>query len=153
MYNESSRNSNFPNSLKLADVAPVYKKDDRTKKDKYRPVSILPPVSKIFEKNMFNQISSYIDKFLSPYLCAFQKGYSTQHCLALMIDRWQKAMDFLPHIIQPTRLITNTSTVIDNIYSNNIQDGVISGNILLTLSEHFSQFISVKRERIDIKKG
>ena len=59
---------------------------------------------------------------------------------------------FLPHIIQPTRLTTNTSTVIDNVYSNNIQDEVISGNILLTLSEHFSQFISVKRERIDIKK-
>ena len=52
----------------------------------------------------------------------------------------------------PTRLTTNTSTVIDNIFSNNIQDEVISGNILLTLSEHFSQFISVKRQRIDIKK-
>ena len=41
---------------------------------------------------------------------------------------------------------------IDNIFSNNIQDEVISGNILLTLSEQFSQSISVKRERIDIKK-
>ena len=91
MYNESSHNSNFPNSLKLADVTPVYKKDDRMKKG--RRVSILPLVSKIFEKNIFNQISSYIDKFLSPYLCGFRKGYSTQHCLALMIDCWQKAMD------------------------------------------------------------
>ena len=46
----------------------------------------------------------------------------------------------------------NTSTVIDNIFSNNLQDDIISGNILLTLSEHFSQFISVNREKIDLKK-
>ena len=45
----------------------------------------------------------------------------------------------------------NTATVIDNIFSNNIQDDIISGNILLILSEHFSQFVSVKREKIDIK--
>ena len=45
----------------------------------------------------------------------------------------------------------NTATVIDNIFSSNIQDDIISGNILLTLSEHFSQFVSVKREKIDLK--
>ena len=46
----------------------------------------------------------------------------------------------------------NTSTVIDNIFSNNLHDDIIRGNILLTLSEHFSQFISVNREKIDLKK-
>ena len=58
---------------------------------------------------------------------------------------------FLPHIIQPTRVTENTPTVIDNIFSNNIQDDIMSANILLTLSEHFSQFVSVKREKIDLK--
>ena len=86
MYNNSNRNSNFPNSLKLADVTPVHKKEERTMKDKYRPVSILPPISKIFERNMFDQMSSYIDKYLSPFLCGLRKGFSTQH-------RWKKAID------------------------------------------------------------
>ena len=58
----------------------------------------------------------------------------------------------LQHILQPTRVTDNTSTIIDNIFSNNLQDDIISGNILLTLSEHFSQFISVNREKIDLKK-
>ena len=93
MYNDSNRNSNFPNSLKLADVTPVHKKEERTMKDKYRPVSILPPISKIFERNMFDQMSSYIDKYLSPFLCGFRKGFSTQHCLTAMLDRWKKAID------------------------------------------------------------
>ena len=46
----------------------------------------------------------------------------------------------------------NTATVIDNIFSNNIKDNISCGNILLTLSEQFSQFLSVKREKIKLKK-
>ena len=57
----------------------------------------------------------------------------------------------LPLILQPTRVIENTVTVIDNIFSNNLQDAIISGNVLLTLSKHFSQFISVNREKLDLK--
>ena len=46
----------------------------------------------------------------------------------------------------------STATIIDNIFSNNIQDDIISGNSLLTLSEHFSQFIFVTREKFDFIK-
>ena len=52
---------------------------------------------------------------------------------------------FLPKIIHPTRVTDHNSSLIDNIFSNNLSDITISGNILLTLSEHFSQFLSVKR--------
>ena len=93
IYNDCSYKSIFPNALKLADVTPAHKKEERIIKDNYRPVSILPPVSKIFERNMLDQLSSYIDKYLSPFLCGFRKGYSTQYCLIVMIDKWQKAMD------------------------------------------------------------
>ena len=93
MYNQSNRKCIFPNSLKLADVTPAHKKEDRTKKDNYRNVSILPPISKIYERNMFDEISLYIDKYLSPFLCGFRKGYSTQNCLAFMLDKWNKAID------------------------------------------------------------
>ena len=55
-------------------------------------------------------------------------------------------------ILQPTRVTQNTSTVIDNIFSNNIQDDIISGNVLLNLSDHFAQMVSVNREQIDTKK-
>ena len=54
----------------------------------------------------------------------------------------------LPHVLQPSRVTDNTATVIDNIFSNNIQDNIVSGNILLTLSEHFSISINYKRKAI-----
>ena len=62
-------------------------------KGNYRPVSILPPIPKIFERNIFDQLSLYIDKHLSPFLFGFRKGYSTQHCLSVMINKWKIAMD------------------------------------------------------------
>jgi len=93
LLNDSKSNSEFPSSLKLAGITPTHKKDERTTKSNYRPVSILPPVSKMFERNMYDQIYYYIDKFLSPFLFGFRKGYSTQYCLMVMINKWNQAMD------------------------------------------------------------
>ena len=60
---------------------------------------------------------------------------------------------FLPLIIHPTRVVENQEpSLIDNIFSNNITDEITSGNIYLTLSEHFSQFASIKRAKLDVKK-
>ncbi len=85
--------NNFPTSLKQADITPAYKKGETTNKDNYRPISILPNISKIFERNMYNQIYSYIEHYLSPYLCGFRKGYNTENCLLAMIEKWRKALD------------------------------------------------------------
>ena len=47
----------------------------------YDPVSVFPAIYKIFEKSMFKQITSLIDRFLSKYQCSFKKGLSAQHCV------------------------------------------------------------------------
>ena len=59
----------------------------------------------------------------------------------------------LPLIIHPTRVVSGqTPSLIDNIFSNNIKDFIRAGNIVVNLSEHFSQFASIKRDKIDVKK-
>ena len=58
---------------------------------------------------------------------------------------------FLPLIVQPTRVVENQTPLIDNIFCNNLSEEVNSENIYLTLSEHFCQFVSIKREKMDIK--
>ena len=91
--NESKKDHIFPESLKLADVIPIHKKDERTNKENYRPVSLLPITSKLFERDMYKQIHRYIDKYLSPYLFGFRKGHSTEQCLTVMLEQWKKALD------------------------------------------------------------
>ena len=71
----------FPNNLKLADMTPVFKKEDTSLLKKYRPVSVLPVVSKIYERIMQKQILEYIDMHLSLHLCGYRKGFSTQMAL------------------------------------------------------------------------
>ena len=93
IYNKSKNENNYPHSLKLADVTPIHKKEEKTLLKNYRPVSILPVVSKLFERHMFNQILSYIDKFLSPYLFGYRQGHSTEQCLTIMLEIWKKALD------------------------------------------------------------
>ena len=54
---ENLLNKIFSKNLKLADASPVFKKKDKTFVENYRPVSVLPTVSKIFERIMQKQIS------------------------------------------------------------------------------------------------
>ena len=55
--------------------------------ENYRPVSILPPLSKLLERIPLQQISVYLDKFLSDQQCGFRKGYSMQHCFLNIFEK------------------------------------------------------------------
>ena len=77
----------FPNNLKRGDVTPVFKKEDALLLKNYRPVSVPPVASKIFERIMQKQMLEYIDKHLSPHLCGYTKGYSTQTALISMLEK------------------------------------------------------------------
>ena len=73
-------------SFKKANITPVFKKGDRNSKDNYRPVSLLPNLSKIFERCMFRQLYNFMLEFLSKYQSGFRKDYSTQNCMLAMLE-------------------------------------------------------------------
>ena len=83
----------FSDNLKLADVTPVFKKDDVNLTKNYRPVSVLPIVSKIFERLLQKQTISYIDQYLSNFLCGYRQDYSTQTALISMLEKWRNILD------------------------------------------------------------
>ena len=80
---------NFPNELKLAIITPILKKDYSALAKNYRPVSVLPCVSKISERIMQKQIFQYIEKILSPFSCGYRKGFSTQTALLGLVKKWK----------------------------------------------------------------
>ena len=83
----------FPKNLKKAEIKPTYKNDDRCLKENYRPVSLLPIVSKIFEKILYTQINLHFTPFFSPLQCGFRKTHSTQNSFCLLLEKWRKALD------------------------------------------------------------
>ena len=75
-FNQSIENFGFPSILKNENITPVFKKGYRGSKENYHPVSILPVISKIFEK------------LLCQYQCGLRKG-----CLLAMLEKWKNAVD------------------------------------------------------------
>ncbi len=83
----------FPDNLKHAEVAPVYKKKNKLHKENYRPISNLTSVSKIVESIMADQMLSFMSEKLSQYLAAYRKGYSCEQVLIKAIQDWRHALD------------------------------------------------------------
>ena len=81
LINKSFECGIFPDILKVAHVVPIYKDDDKLDVSNYRPISILPVLSKEFEKAVFKQLYKYLtsNSILFNSQFGFQSGRSTIH--------------------------------------------------------------------------
>ena len=89
MINNAIDEEIFPDSLKRAQVTPVFKKADNLSKENYRPVSILPCLSKIFERVIANRLNEYFEGIFHESLSAFRSGYSCQDTLLALVEKWK----------------------------------------------------------------
>jgi hypothetical protein len=85
----------FPDQLKDAYVLPIHKGADKSDLNNYRPISILPTISKIFERHITNQLKSYLDKheLLHSYQSGFRQNHSCQTSLIRLVDSWLQYID------------------------------------------------------------
>ena len=92
LFNCCIGTSTLPSSWKMSNVSPIYKKGDTSDKNNYRPVSVLPAISKLFEKVSFDQLySSFLPTF-SPNMSGFLRGHSTATALIKLTDDWRKSL-------------------------------------------------------------
>ena len=92
-FNFCLDNFEFPSILKYANVTPAHKKGTKTNVKNYRPISILPNLSKAYERSIYNQLYEYFDNILSKYQFGYRKGYSAQQCLISMIEQFKSCLD------------------------------------------------------------
>ena len=145
----------FPNCLKNAIIIPIYKKGISTDMSNYRPIALLPFISKILERCIFDRISQYASDYnlLAPTQFGFRKGLSTKDALLLITEKiydafnvgggtfninvyidFQKAFDTVDHTILLNKLLLygfsgNAHRLIKNYLSNRYQS-VRIGNSL-----------------------
>ena len=79
----------FPEKLKIAKIIPIYKKGDKHQIENYRPISILPVISKVFEKVAYNQLFEYFsqNKLLFDSQYGFRKFHSTEHAVLELLEK------------------------------------------------------------------
>ena len=83
LINFSFVTGTFPNSLKIAKIIPIYKTGPKDALINYRPISILPAISKVFEKTVVSRLKNFFknQNSLLSSQHGFREGYSTQTAL------------------------------------------------------------------------
>ena len=95
IINQTLTSGIFPDTLKIAKIIPLSKKGDKTLLENYRPISILPAISKFFERIMFNQIHNHFSMHNLFYSgqYGFRANHSTQFAALELIDRITQDLD------------------------------------------------------------
>ncbi|VDH90713.1 Hypothetical predicted protein, partial [Mytilus galloprovincialis] len=85
----------YPSLLKNAKVTPVFKDGDKLLATNYRPISVLPTLSKLIEKHVSNKMYKYLSKLklLHPTQSGFRPQHSCQTALINIIDKWLQEMN------------------------------------------------------------
>lgn len=95
IFSRSIATSTFPEEWKLAKVTPIYKKGERKDPSNYRPISVIPVISKIFEKIVYDQLYDYLNKYdiLAVNQSGFRNLHSTVTALIEATDKWSLELD------------------------------------------------------------
>ena len=95
IINKSLESGIFPQPWKEAKISPIFKCGSKDDVNNYRPISILPTLSKIIEKWIHKHLMSFLKNhnLLHEKQSGFREGHSTESALILMIDSWLKAIN------------------------------------------------------------
>lgn len=95
LANQSLVEGEFPTELKISVVKPIFKKDDKENMSKYRPVTLVPILSKFFEKIFFTRLTGFISKhrIIKREQNGFQKGKSTTLACFNMVKILAESID------------------------------------------------------------
>ena len=106
IINQTMSTGIFPNALKIAKVRPLYKKGEQSSLNNYRPISLLPTISKIFERVLYNQIYKYFNdnNLISEQQYGFRSQHSTELATIKLMDTIIKNMDNTNTVKTPTTI-------------------------------------------------
>ena len=85
----------FPSACKVAKLKPIFKKGKKTDPSNYRPISLLPVISKIIEKVVHDQTNAFLsdENILYNYQSGFRANHPTNLCLSFLTDKVLKGFD------------------------------------------------------------
>ena len=145
------KSSIYPDSWKLANVTPIYKKNDKQSIKNYRPISLLPICGKIFEKIIFNNLYNYFNtnNLITKNQSGFRPGDSTTNQLLYLINEIHEAFEH-PNSLEVRAVFLDISKAFDKVWHDGLifklrQNGV-TGNLL----KLFESYLHNRQQRVVI---
>ena len=95
IINQSLKTGRFPTKLNVENIIPIFKKGDGHDFNNYRPISLLPSISKVFEKTIYSQLFQYltVHSLLHANQYGFRAKYSTELALNVLVDQIYSQFD------------------------------------------------------------
>ena len=141
--------STYPDQWKLANVTPIFKKSDKQLIKNYRPISLLPICSKIFEKIIFKNLYSYLNtnNLLTTHQSGFRPGNSTTNQLLYLVNEIHQAFEN-PKSLEVRAVFLDISKAFDKVWHDRFifklkQNGV-SGSLLM----FFQNYLYNRKQRV-----
>ena len=152
IINQIMKTGVFPNKMKLAKVIPIYNKDDPTQVTNYRPISLLPVLSKVVEKTIAKQLSEYFEenKLFNQNQYGFRPGHSTEHAALELVDKITSQMD---NNETPINIFLDLSKAFDTIDHNILLDKLNYYGVDDTAIKLFRSYLTNRYQYVQIENA
>ena len=141
LFNHSLHIGQFPDIWKIANVTPIHKKNDAMLCTNYRPISLLPCISKVFEKILFEHIYTYLkaNNLINRHQSGFTPGDSTINQLIAICNNIHKSLDVNDEVLA---VFLDLSKAFDKVWHKGLLYKLelcgITGNLLDWLKSYLS---------------
>ena len=114
IINQIITTGTFPEAFKISKITPLYKKGDHSLLTNYRPISLLPTISKVFERIIYDQMYEYLNEnnLLAKEQFGFRKNHSIEYAAISLVDHISKQME---HGKTPGALYIDLSKAFDTL--------------------------------------
>ena len=145
------RDGIFPEKWKMSNVCPVHKKKSKNLKENYRPISLLPILSKIFEKILFDSLYDYFisNNFLTPCQSGFIKGDSCVNQLVAIVHEIHKNLDVYPSI-DTIGIFLDMSKAFDKVWHKGLICKLESYGVKSHLISLLKDYLSNRKQRVTL---
>ena len=139
----------YPNMWKLANVTPIFKKDDKQLVKNYRPISLLPICGKLFEKMIFTSLYSYLNNnsLITPNQSGFRPGDSTTNHLLFLVNEIHEAFEN-PKSLEVRAVFLDISKAFDKVWHQGLLFKLKQNGISGKLLNLFESYLYNRKQRV-----
>ena len=147
LFNKSLQHGIVPRDWKLANVVPVYKKNNREHAENYRPISLLPIVSKVLERCIFINMKQFLSQLVNDCQHGFLQGKS---CVTNLLEVLDYIGTCLDNGGQVDMLYLDMSKAFDRINHKRLIRKLSNSGIGGNLLNWFESYLTDRRQRVTV---